>query len=216
MDLAATRSPSSIANARALPRAFYLQPTLVVARHLLGKLLCHQTTAGISTGRIVEVEAYRGITDRAAHTFGGRHTARNESMWGPPGHAYVYFVYGMHHCVNVVTRPAGIPEAVLIRALEPIDGVSLMRQRRGRATEAVWSLCRGPGSLCRALGITRGEDGDDLTTGPLRILDAPGIPGRSIVRTPRIGVDYAGTDAQRPWRFSLRDCRAVSGPRGVR
>lgn len=212
---AASSAPSFDVNARALPRAFYVQPTLVVGRRLLGKILLHDAPGGLTAGRIVEVEAYRGPRDRAAHTFGGRRTPRNETMWGPPGHAYVYYIYGMHHCVNVVTQAAGVPEAVLIRALEPVAGIDLMRLRRARTTGPDWHLCRGPGALCRALEIDRNQDGSDLTAGPLRILDAPAIPARAIVRTPRIGVDYAGSDAARPWRFALRGVRAVSGPRAL-
>jgi DNA-3-methyladenine glycosylase len=194
-------------------RSFYLEPTLGVARALLGKVLVHDAPAGRVAGRIVEVEAYRGPRDRAAHSFGGRRTARNETMWGPPGHAYVYFVYGMHHCVNVVTQPAGIPEAVLLRALEPLDGIELMRVRRGLVDGPAWRLCRGPGALCRALGVTRADDGADLVAGPLRIVDAPGVPAARVARTARIGVAYAGTDARRPWRFLVRGSTAVSGPR---
>jgi DNA-3-methyladenine glycosylase len=119
----------------------------------------------------------------------------------------------MHHCVNVVTQPAGIPEAVLIRALEPLDGIELMRARRGLADGPAWRLCRGPGALCRALGVTRADDGADLVAGPLRILDAPGVPAARVARTARIGVAYAGTDARRPWRFLVRGSTAVSGPR---
>lgn len=196
---------------RPLPRSFFLQPTLRVARALLGKILVHETPAGRASGRIVEVEAYRGPADRAAHSRGGHRSPRNESMWGAGGHAYVYFVYGMHHCVNVVTRAAERPEAVLIRALEPLDGLDLMRARRGLAADApAWWLCRGPGALCRALGVTRALDGADLVRGPLRILDAPPVPPRAVVRTPRIGVAYAGADAALPWRFFLRDVPAVS------
>ena len=198
---------------RPLGRSFYLQPTLRVARALLGKVLVHETREGRTVGRIVEVEAYRGPRDRAAHSAGGRRTARNETMWGPPGHAYVYFIYGMHHCVNVTTQRPGVPEAVLLRALEPLEGIDLMRARRGLADGPEWRLCRGPGSLCQALGVTRTDDGTDLVAGPLRILDAPAIRTRLVARTARIGVAYAGTDALRPWRFLVVGSSAVSGPR---
>jgi DNA-3-methyladenine glycosylase len=199
-----------------LPRGFYLQPTLRVARALLGKILVHDTPAGRLAGRIVEVEAYRGPTDRAAHTYGGRRSPRNESMWGEGGHAYVYFVYGMHHCMNVVCGPPGRPEAVLLRALEPLEGIALMRERWRLPAAPAWRLCRGPGALCQALGITRALDGADLVRGPLCILDAPPVPAADVVRTPRIGVAYAGPDAARPWRFLVRGSRAVSGPRAIR
>ena len=199
---------------RPLPRSFYLQPTLRVARALLGKILVHDTPDGRTSGRIVEVEAYRGPTDRAAHSRGGHRSPRNEAMWGMGGHAYVYFIYGMHFCMNVVTQRPGRPEAVLLRALEPVDGIELMRHRRALADDApAWRLCRGPGALCRALGITRAENAADLTTSALVILDAPVLPAAQVARTARIGVDYAGTDAARPWRFALRGNRAVSGRR---
>jgi DNA-3-methyladenine glycosylase len=201
------------ASTRPLPRAFYLQPTLHVARALLGKILVHDGPDGRTAGRIVEVEAYRGPRDRAAHSFGGRRTARNEVMYGPPGHAYVYFIYGMHYCMNVVCQPREVPEAVLVRALEPLAGEDLMRRRRGLPNAPSWRLCRGPGALCQALGIARSENGLDLTRGALRLLDGPAIPGRAVVRTPRIGVDYAGSHAMRLWRFAVRESRAVSGRR---
>jgi len=199
-------------NSIVLPRVFYRAPTLLVARQLLGKILVHETREGLVAGRIVETEAYRGPADRAAHSRGGHRSARNEVMYGPAGHAYVYFVYGMHHCVNVVTRDVNVPEAVLLRALEPIDGEALMRRRRGLPDAPVWRLCRGPGALCQALGITRARNGADLTSGALRILDAPSVPARAVVRTPRIGVAYAGADAGRPWRFAVLGSPAVSGP----
>src|SRR2546429_22201 len=116
--------------APAAPRSFSPQPTRGAARALLGKILVPQTAAGVTAGRIVEVEASRGPADRAAHSAGGHRSARNEVMWGPPGHAYVYFVYGMHHCVNVVCQPPEVPEAVLLRAPEPLEGEGLMRRRR--------------------------------------------------------------------------------------
>jgi DNA-3-methyladenine glycosylase len=198
---------------RPLPRAFYLQPTLRVARALLGKLLVHDGPDGRTAGRIVEVEAYRGPQDRAAHSSGGRRTARNEVMYGPPGHAYVYFVYGMHHCVNVVCQARDVPEAVLVRALEPLEGEPLMRVRRRLPDTPAWRLCRGPGALCQALGIGRAENGADLLRGRLRLVDGPPVPARDFPPTPRIGVDYAGSDAMHLWRFAVRSSRAVSGRR---
>ena len=200
-------------SARALPRRLYLQPTLRVARALLGKTLVHDGPEGRTAGRIVEVEAYRGPADRAAHSSGGRRTPRNEVMYGPPGYAYVYFIYGMYFCMNVVCQPAGVPEAVLLRALEPLEGVELMRRQRELAEGPEWRLCRGPGALCRALGIGRAENGADLVRGPLRIVDAPPVPAARVARTARIGVAYAGGDAARPWRFLVRGSPAVSGPR---
>jgi len=200
-------------SARALPRRLYLQPTLRVARALLGKTLVHDGPEGRTAGRIVEVEAYRGPADRAAHSSGGRRTPRNEVMYGPPGYAYVYFIYGMYFCMNVVCQPAGVPEAVLLRALEPLEGVELMRRQRELAEGPEWRLCRGPGALCRALGIGRAENGADLVRGPLRIVDAPPVPAARVARTARIGVAYAGADAARPWRFLVRGSPAVSGPR---
>ncbi|MCC6849691.1 MAG: DNA-3-methyladenine glycosylase [Deltaproteobacteria bacterium] len=199
--------------AAALPLAFYARPTLRVARALLGKILVHRSAAGIAAGRIVEVEAYRGPEDRAAHTAGGRRTARNEVMWGPGGRLYVYFTYGMHHCCNVVTRGPGEPEAVLLRALEPLAGLALMRRRRNRPDLPVAALARGPGNLCRALGIDRRHDGALLTTGPIVVLDAPPVRASMVAVSPRIGVAYAGDHALRPWRFFLRGSSAVSGRR---
>jgi DNA-3-methyladenine glycosylase len=199
-----------------LPRAFYMQPTLRVARLLLGKVLVHEGAKTLLAGRIVEVEAYRGPADRAAHSYGGRRSARNEAMYGAGGFAYVYLIYGVHHCFNVVCQPEGVPEAVLIRALEPVAGLSLMRRRRrlrggGVGTPATLTsdrLCRGPGSLCRAMGIDRRHDGVDLTRGTLRILDAPDVAAAA--RSRRIGVAYAGPDAVRPWRLYVAGHPCVS------
>jgi DNA-3-methyladenine glycosylase len=190
-----------------------LAPTLRVAHNLLGALLVHETAEGTTSGRIVEVEAYRGPADQAAHSKNGHRSPRNEVMYGPPGHAYVYFVYGMHHCVNVVTQRVGVPEAVLIRALEPVDGIELMRLRRGLPDAPAWRLCRGPGALCQAMGISRAGNGGDLLDGPLRLLLGAPVAAARVARGPRIGVAYAGADALRPWRFALRDSPAVSAPR---
>jgi DNA-3-methyladenine glycosylase len=180
-----------------LPRSFYARPVLVVARDVIGKILVHDTDEGRVAGRIVEAEAYRGPEDRAAHSYGGRRTARTEAMYGPPGHAYVFFVYGMHHHVNLVTTKEGLPHAVLLRAVEPIEGIELMAKRRGRkATDR--ELTNGPGKLCVAFGIDRRAYGADLCRKPLFLADGP--RGR-VARSPRVGIDYAGAWVTRPWRF---------------
>lgn len=136
-------------------------------------------------------------------------------MYGPPGHAYVYFVYGMHHCVNVVTQAQDLPEAVLIRALEPVAGVALMRRRRRLPDAPEWRLCRGPGALCDALGIARADNGTDLVRGALRVVAGAPVASRDVRRTPRIGVDYAGAHAAVRWRFLVTGSRAVSGARAL-
>jgi DNA-3-methyladenine glycosylase len=191
---------------RRLPRAFYARPVLVVARELVGKVLVHRTSQGTAAGRIVETEAYRGPLDRAAHSFRGRRTARTEAMFGPAGHAYVFFVYGMHWNFNVVTGRVGEPHAVLIRALEPVVGLELMAERRKLAPERI-ELTNGPGKVCQALGITGSHYGIDLCEEPLFLTE--GEAGR-VLRSPRVGVDYAGAWAQRPWRFFEADNAYVS------
>lgn len=198
-----------------LPQAFFARTALALAPDLLGLVLVHRTDDGIAAGRIVEVEAYCGPADLAAHSAGGRRTARNEVMYGPAGRAYVYFVYGMHWCVNVVAATAGVPEAVLLRGLEPLHGIDLMRARRGGHV-ATAALARGPGNLTRALAIDRARNGADLRRGPLRVLRPAGDDGvpapAEIVRSPRIGVAYAGAWAALPWRFSIRGNTSVSRP----
>lgn len=180
-----------------LPRSFYARPVLVVARDVIGKILVHDTPEGRVAGRIVEAEAYRGPEDRAAHSYGGRRTPRTEAMYGPPGIAYVFFVYGMHHHVNLVTTKEGAPHAVLLRAVEPLEGVELMAERRGRRPTD-FELTNGPGKLCVAFAIDRKAYGADLCRGPLFLSDGP--RGR-ILRSKRIGIDYAGEWVDRPWRF---------------
>ena len=180
-----------------LPRAFYARPVLRVARDCIGKHLVHDTPAGRVVGRIVEAEAYRGPEDRAAHSYGGRRTPRTEVMFGPPGHAYVFLVYGLHYHVNLVTTAEGAPHAVLLRAVEPVFGVELMAARRNVDPTRV-ELTNGPGKLCQAFGIGRDEYGADLCQGSLYLTDAPTV---RVARAPRIGVDYAGKWAERPWRF---------------
>lgn len=181
---------------RPLPRAFYARGTVAVARDLLGCVLHSRVRGVVTAGRIVEVEAYIGPHDPAAHGYRNRRTDRTAPMFGPPGTAYVYFIYGVHWCFNVVTERQGYPSAVLIRALEPLEGLRVMERRRG--TAEVRRLCAGPGNLCRALGITGSLNGVPLDEGPLRITAATAPPPRLIATGPRIGVSRA---ADWPLRF---------------
>ncbi|HWS88600.1 MAG TPA: DNA-3-methyladenine glycosylase [Pyrinomonadaceae bacterium] len=195
-----------------LERDFYTRAdTLRVARELLGKRLVVPSETGARvSGRVVEVEAYLGAEDRAAHSFGGRRTRRTETMFGVGGTAYVFFVYGMHHQFNVVTGPEGLPHAVLVRAVEPEEGTELMRERRPVSKER--ELTSGPGKLCRALGIDLSFDGEDLTKGRRVWLEETGETYRpeQIANGPRIGVAYAAEDALKPWRFWVKDNEYVS------
>jgi DNA-3-methyladenine glycosylase len=195
-----------------LKRDFYTRPdTLRVARDLLGKLLVVPSPSGARvSGRVVEVEAYLGAEDRAAHSFGGRRTRRTETMFGVGGTAYVFFVYGMHHQFNVVTGPEGQPHAVLVRAVEPSEGIGLMRERRPVSKER--ELTSGPGKLCRALAIDLGFDGEDLTTGRRVWLEETGVEFKpdEVATGPRIGVAYAAEDALKPWRFWVKGNEYVS------
>ena len=192
-----------------LPRAFYSNPDVVtVARRLLGQLLVVPTRAGRVSGLIVETEAYRGPEDRASHAWGGRRTLRTETMYARGGTAYVYFVYGMYFQFNVVTGVAEVPHAVLVRALEPVEGMALMRRRRGGG--ALHGLTSGPGKLCIALGIDRRLDRADLLGDRIWIERRPPVPARRIAAGPRVGIDYAEAWVDRPWRFWLRDNPFVS------
>jgi len=199
-----------LARARPLPRAFYARGPRVLARALLGRVLVHDDPrAGRLAGLIVETEAYAGADDPASHAYRGE-TPRNRVMFGPPGVAYVYFTYGMHHCFNVVCGAVGQPSAVLVRALEPLLGLAAMRRRRAGVEGA--RVARGPGSLARAMGLDLRLDGADLTRGPLWIADLPPRRlGRRIGRGPRVGITRAATF---PWRYWLIGSAAVSaGPR---
>jgi len=196
-----------VACGRILPRTFYARPTLRVAKDLLGKVLVHETADGVASGMIVETEAYIGEDDAACHAACGP-TRRNAPLYGPPGIAYVYLNYGIHSLVNAVTEAEGSPAAVLIRALEPIDNIGLMTERRGVVSNAdVHSLCRGPGNLTRALGITLADNGVDLTRSPLRIEDRGLRPGR-VSWGPRIGIRVA---MKHPWRCFVVGNPSVSG-----
>jgi DNA-3-methyladenine glycosylase len=201
-------------DARVPRRAFYSRSTLTVARELLGLVLVHQTRDGRAAGVIVEVEAYIGQSDPACHASVGR-TARNDPMFGEPGHAYVYLNYGIHNLVNVVTEPVGTPAAVLIRALEPLEGIDLMRRRRGVPRHGqpidLHRLCQGPGNLTRALGIELAQNRADLThacrTGSGPTTDPHGCPGSVMGPDPVLWIEDRG----------IRIAEVVWGPRiGIR
>jgi DNA-3-methyladenine glycosylase len=193
-----------------LRRSFYLrEDTVAVARDLLGKLLVVPDADGRRvSGMIVETEAYLGIADRAAHSYGGRRTPRNEVMYGKAGHVYVFFVYGMYNQFNVVTGPADHPHAVLIRGVEPVEGLETMRSRRGEMKDR--NLTSGPGKLCIAFGIDRSLNGEDLVGSRVWLEDHRSLPDDEIAVGKRIGIDYAGADAEKPWRFWLKGNRFVS------
>jgi DNA-3-methyladenine glycosylase len=204
---------------RVLSRAFYARPTLQVAADLIGKVLVHRSADGATAGAIVEAEAYIGEDDPACHAAAGR-TPRNEPLYGPPGHAYVYLNYGVHFLFNVVTEPDGHPAAVLVRALEPLDGVPLMRARRSgdrRGPIPDHELCRGPGALSRAMGIDLAQNRRDLcveawrgpcSTGDVYI-EERGVRPASIRWTSRVGLSVG---VERPWRCYVPGHRSVSRP----
>jgi DNA-3-methyladenine glycosylase len=240
-DFALAAPPTRESALRApLGREFYARPAVDLAQALLGRALVRQTAAGLCAGLIVEAEAYAGPDDRASHARAGR-TRRTAPMFGPPGHAYVYLVYGMHSCLNVVSETDGTAGAVLLRALEPLVGLELIRARRGETAsgrradregtdaqppavphvfaEGDVRLCAGPARLCQALDIDRSLDGHDLTLGhDLWLADPdPAVQERvrvaGMVSGPRVGVGYAGPDwGTRPWRFGVRGHSSLSRP----
>jgi DNA-3-methyladenine glycosylase len=193
-----------------LPREFYArQNVLTVARELLGKLLVVRANDGSRvSGMIVETEAYRGPEDRASHAYGGRRTKRTETMYQLGGTVYVYFVYGMYYQFNVVTNIRDTPHAVLVRALQPVEGIENMRDRR--QTHSDRNLTSGPGKLCIAMGIDRKMDREDLLGERVWIEEGEKIPGTRIATGPRVGIDYAEEWTEKPWRFWLKDNPFVS------
>jgi DNA-3-methyladenine glycosylase len=197
-----------------LPLAFYRRPAEDVARDLLGRYLVHEVEGARLVVELVETEAYLGAPDLASHAAGGRRTARNESLYLPGGHAYVYFIYGMHFCLNAVTGEAGVGSAVLLRAGSPAEGLAEMAANRKllRAPRP-GDLAGGPGKLCKALAVDRAFDGVRLDRGPLRITHGVPVLEEAVARGPRVGVDYAGEAAAWPLRFALRGNPHVSRPR---
>ena len=180
-------------NLHKLGREFYLRDTISAARAILGKIIVHETGEGTLSGRIVETEAYLR-DDPACHASRGK-TPRNSAMFGPPGHAYVYFTYGFHYCLNFVTQPQGVPEAILIRALEPLEGIEIMMRNRGK--DRLEDLCSGPGKLTQALAISRDLNGEDLLGDRLYVLDDQIDIGPVLFR-PRLGINQAVDEL---WRF---------------
>ncbi|MBR6464520.1 MAG: DNA-3-methyladenine glycosylase [Verrucomicrobia bacterium] len=185
-----------------LERSFYTREILTVSRELIGKNLVHHTAEGITKGRIVEVEAYVGAVDKASHAYGNKCTGRTAIQYSVGGFAYVYLIYGMYDCMNIVTGQEGLAEAILIRALEPVEGIELMRKRRH--TTALKNLCSGPGKLCMAMGITRECYGLDLCGDELYLEQGSvSVKPDEISATKRINIDYAEEARDFPWRFIL-------------
>jgi DNA-3-methyladenine glycosylase len=191
-----------------LPRAFYERETLTVARELLGHVLVRETSEGITRGVIVETEAYLGERDDAAHSYRGK-SDRVRVQYGLSGCAYIYMIYGMHYCLNITSGPPGVPEVVLIRALEPLSGVDLMIKRRG--TDKLKNLCSGPGKLCRAFDIGRELYGTDLCREGALYLEFGNIPAKTS-SSKRINIDYAVLTRDMPWRFTIPGNSFVSKP----
>jgi DNA-3-methyladenine glycosylase len=196
-----------------LEREFYERYTLTVAKELLGKLLVHETGEGITIGKIVETEAYNGPEDKASHAYNNLRTERTEVQYGPKGHAYIYQVYGMYFCFDVTSgRLLGKPEAILVRALEPIGGLRVMMRRRGVSKGQIANLTNGPSKLCMAMGISKKQNGVDLCVPPLRIETGVKVDERQIVQTVRVNIDYADEWKHLPWRFVIKNNRFVSRP----
>ncbi len=191
-----------------LGRSFYTDDVLEVAQKLLGKVLVHETPDGITKGRIVEVEAYNGLNDKAAHSYPNLCTERTKIQFCEGGYAYIYFIYGIYHCMNIVTGKANEPQAVLLRALEPVEGMELMKRRR--KTDRILNLCSGPGKLCQAMGITKEQYGSDLCKSTLYLEDAAPVSKEDILQTKRINVDYAEEAKDFLWRYVIRDNPFVS------
>jgi len=188
-------------------RSFFRRPAVEVARDLIGSALVRDDGVRLS-GEVVETEAYAGIGDRGSHAYGGRRTARNEALYGEPGRAYVYMIYGLYHCANVSCGDVGDPQCVLLRALRPIEGLEVMAERRGLTKDDdVRKLCGGPSRLCQAFAFDRSCSGMDMCSAELRFLEGS---KPDVVASKRIGIDYAGPDSLLPYRFLAKDSAFVS------
>ena len=199
-----------------LTRDFYNRDTVIIAKELLGKYMVHNHMGVSYVARIVETEAYKGLEDKACHSFGGKITNRNKVMFGTPGYAYVYKIYGMYDCMNIVTEPEGNPCAVLIRAVEPAEALQQMAQNRfGKDYESltkkeIWGISSGPGKLCMAMEITRDCYGDDLCGNKLYIADDGKKRKEKIISAKRININYAEEAIDYPWRFYIENNQFVS------
>ncbi len=197
-------------------RAFYNRDSLIVAQELLGKVLVHEIDGHKMAARIVETEAYRGVEDKAAHSYGGKRTPRVEVMYGGPGFSYVFMIYGMYNCFNIVANEEGNPQAVLIRAAEPVDGLDSMAWNRFKKPYSqltgsqILGLTNGPGKLCKALLIDRTVNGGDLCGNKLYLEEDMKEEKRQIVSAKRVGIDYAGEAKDYPWRFYIESNKYVS------
>lgn len=192
-----------------LDRAFYLRTDPVeIAKELLGKYLVRNLDEGTTIGKIVEVEAYMGTKDAAAHSYKGIITERIRVMFGEGGHAYVYMIYGMYYCFNIVTNGPNVPYAILVRALEPIEGIELMQKRINK--EKINQLCNGPGKLCKAMAINKSDNGIDLCGNEIYITEGERIEEENIIATPRINIDYSGPAKDYLWRFIIKDSLYIS------
>lgn len=200
---------------KTLGRDFYNRDSLIVAKELLGKVLVHEIDGQKISAKIVEAEAYMGIEDKAAHSYGGKRTPRVEVMYGEPGFSYVFIIYGMYYCFNIVTQKKGTPQAVLIRAAEPTGGLDLMAQNRFKmlhnqlTPNQIKGLTNGPGKLCKALLIDKNLNGEDLCGSKLYVEEGEN-ENFSIVSTKRVGIDYAEEAKDYPWRFYIADNKYVS------
>lgn len=191
-----------------LQREFYLRGANLVAPDLLGKILVHSSEEGTTSGIIVEVEAYVGPDDKGAHSYMNKRTPRTEIQFGPGGFAYIYSIYGMYCCFNVVTNQENNPEVVLVRALEPYKGIELMQERRN--TSSIIELCNGPGKLCTAMGISKSNYGEDLCGNNLYIDNGLQITKSEIIISPRVNIDYAEECKDYYWRYYIKSNRFVS------
>lgn len=190
-----------------LPREFYLCDGIELSKKLLGKILVRNSGGVLTSARIVETEAYMGTVDKAAHSYKNNPGGRCSVQYGPGGFAYVYLIYGMYSCFNIVANAEGVPEVSLIRALEPLEGIKVMAARR--KTDKIKNLCSGPGKLCMAMDIDRSLYGEDLCGDGLYLAD-DGFTGFEIEAGPRVNIDYAGEAAAFPWRFTVKGSKFLS------